>query len=165
LLAGKKKGHPKIESVLFELQEEYIKDRANAKKFAKKRALKVKEKDKITVFLISEAGKTVDAIDKKSLIKYGAEIIKSGDKVLQVDIPVNRIKKIADNVKGISFITLPDKPTPEGFQSEGVNLSGASVYHSAGYTGSGVKVAIIDSGFRPYRRARGKERSGCNGFL
>jgi subtilisin family serine protease len=50
-------------------------------------------------------------------------------------------------VEGISFIKLPDKPHPDFIQSQGVGLTGASSYHSAGYTGSGVKVAIIDGGF------------------
>ncbi|MCJ7541261.1 MAG: S8 family serine peptidase, partial [Desulfobacterales bacterium] len=32
--------------------------------------------------------------------------------------------------------------------SEGVNLTGANTYHNAGYNGSGVKVAVIDVGFK-----------------
>ena len=57
------------------------------------------------------------------------------------------LETIADNVKGISFIKLPDRAIPSAIESEGVDLTGASSYHSAGYTGAGVKVAVIDIGF------------------
>jgi subtilisin family serine protease len=65
---------------------------------------------------------------------------------MKVKAPINMLTTIADNVKGVSFIKMPDKLIPV-VESEGVDLSEASSYHSAGYNGSGVKVAIIDVGF------------------
>src|SRR3990172_1861233 len=145
-MVSEKKGiHPKLESVLTELQEEYEKNTVTGQEFAMKRDIRVKDQDKVTVFLISEIGQTTDAIDKKLLRAYGANIIKSADNVLKADVPINRLRKIAD-VKAISYIRLPDRPVPLT-QSQGVSLTGASSYHSAGYTGSGVKVAVIDLGF------------------
>ncbi|OGW16425.1 MAG: hypothetical protein A3G93_01240, partial [Nitrospinae bacterium RIFCSPLOWO2_12_FULL_45_22] len=145
-MVSEKKGiHPKLESVLTELQEEYEKNTVTGQEFAMKRDIRVKDQDKVTVFLISEIGKTTDAIDKKLLRAYGANIIKSADNVLKADVPINRLRQIAD-VKAISYIRLPDRPVPLT-QSQGVSLTGASSYHSAGYTGSGVKVAVIDLGF------------------
>ncbi|OGW17775.1 MAG: hypothetical protein A3G93_14935, partial [Nitrospinae bacterium RIFCSPLOWO2_12_FULL_45_22] len=138
--------HPKLESVLTELQEEYEKNTVTGQEFAMKRDIRVKDQDKVTVFLISEIGQTTDAIDKKLLRAYGANIIKSADNVLKADVPINRLQQIADKVKGISYIRLPDRPVPLT-QSQGVSLTGASSYQSAGYTGSGVKVAVIDGDF------------------
>ena len=143
----KKKVYPKMESVLYELAEKYKNGQVKLEELAKKRAINIKDKKKITVFLISEIGKTADAIARKFLRAYGAQIIKSGDKVIKANVPVNKLKQIAANVRGISFIKLPDKPLPLEFESEGVSLTGASSFHSYGYTGSGVKVAIIDLGF------------------
>jgi len=78
---------------------------------------------------------------------YGAEIIKTAENVSKIKAPINMLKAIADNVKGVSFIQLPDKPIPLIVESEGVALTEASLYHSEGYTGTGVKVAVIDGGF------------------
>ncbi|GAI98980.1 unnamed protein product, partial [marine sediment metagenome] len=86
-------------------------------------------------------------IDETSLQAYGAEVIKSADNVWKARVPINILETIADNVEGVSFIKLPDRAIPLAIESEGVGLTGASSYHSAGYTGSGVKVAVIDSGF------------------
>lgn len=147
IAAKKKKVHPKMESVLYELAEEYKNGQVKLKQFAKKRVINIKDKNTITVFLILKTGGNADAIARKSLRDYGAQIIKSGDKVIKANVPINKLKQIAAHARGISFIKLPDKPIPLVFQSEGVSLTGASSFHSAGYRGSGVKVAIIDLGF------------------
>lgn len=140
----KKAMHPKIEGVLTDLQGENKKGVMAAQAFAQGKNIKMDDQDKITVFLISEIGTTVDRV---SLQTYGGEIIKSADSLSKARVPINMLKTIADDVKGISFIKLPDRPIPLAIQSEGVGLIGASSYHSAGYTGSGIKVAIIDGGF------------------
>jgi len=143
--SGKETKHPKLESILERLQEEYEKSPMAAQEFSQERDIRIKD-EKVTVFLFSETGRP-DAIDKNALQAHGAEIVKQGDSIMKVKVPINRLKQIADNVKGISFIKLPDKPMPLAYQSEGVSLTGASFYQSAGYTGSGVKVAVIDLGF------------------
>jgi len=141
------KGHPKIESILTQLLEEHIKEgRAVSKEFAKGHGIEMDQQGMITVFILPEVGKTKEAIDVEALKSYGCEIIKSGDYVIKARVPISMLEEIADMVKGISFIKLPDKPHAD-VVSEGVNLTGAFSYHSANNTGSGVKVAIIDSGF------------------
>ena len=141
-----KKGdiHSKISSRLWQLGKGYENRTMSAQAYAQSRNLRTESPDKITVYLISEPG---TIIDEGSLQAYGAEIIKSADNVWKVRAPINMIEAIADNVKGISFIKLPDRAKPSAIQSEGVGLTGATNYHSVGYTGSGVKVAVIDMGF------------------
>ena len=147
LLQEKIKIHPKVDGILWELYEESRKGVEAAKSFSKKRGLKIDEKNKITVFLISEEGKTVAAIDRNSIRAYGGEIIKSGNKVMKARIPINMIENIAKNVKGFSFITLPDTTKQFGGTSEGVQLTGATFYHNEGIIGSNVKIAVLDEEF------------------
>ena len=144
MVVEKKNIHPKIESCLQKLEKEYKKSAVAAKAFAQSRNIRIEYQNKVTVYLISEPGTTVDEL---TLQPYGAEIIKRADNVSKIKAPINMLKAIADNVKGVSFIQLPDKPIPLVVESEGVALTEASLYHSEGYTGSGVKVAVIDGGF------------------
>ncbi|MFC1882956.1 S8 family serine peptidase, partial [Thermodesulfobacteriota bacterium] len=141
-----KKGgiHPKLSSRLWESKKEYETRAMAAQAYAQSMNLRTESPDKITVYLISEPG---TIIDEGSLQAYGAEIIKSADNVWKVRAPINMLETIADNVEGIAFIKLPDRDIPSAIESEGVGLTGASPYHSAGYTGAGVKVAVIDLGF------------------
>ena len=136
--------HPKMTSRLEKLGKEFKKSETAARLFAVKRNMRIDKKNKIIVYVISDP-KT--HIDEATLESFGAKVIKRSDTVLKIKAPVDMLKTIADSVKGISFIKLPDSPLPLAVESEGVGLTGASDYHISGYTGSGVKVAIIDSGF------------------
>jgi subtilisin family serine protease len=136
--------HQKLESVLSRLEKEYRKGTPYAQRFAAERKVIIEDRDTITVFILFRETKSVDI---KGLEAYGAEIIKSADNVVKAKVPIGMLTNIADNIEGIAFIKLPDKPVPQAIQSEGVNLINVSSYISSGYTGSGVKVAIIDLGF------------------
>ena len=139
--------HPKLESLLMQLKSRFEEGRTAGEKFAEASDLKIKEGDMITVFIIAEPGKTADDIDKDALKALGGRIIKSSENVTKADVPISMLTEIADKVSGIGYIKLPDRPSPLAYQSEGVVLSGAFSYHSDGYTGLGVKVAVIDLGF------------------
>jgi subtilisin family serine protease len=141
---AKENNHPKMASCLKKLEAEYEKGAMAARLFAQGRNIKIKDPDKITVFLMNEPGTTVD---KMSLQALGGKIVKRADHVSKVTAPISMLTAIADTVRGISFIKLPDRLMPADVQSEGVNLTSASSYHSSGYTGSGVNIAVIDVGF------------------
>src|SRR3989338_6540580 len=148
-LNGKKNMYPKLESILNDLHEEFqTKGMTAAQEFARKKSMPLKDgEENVIVFLYAEAGKTTKDIDRTALSDHGAEVIKSTEKIMKVSVPVEKLKEISNNVTAISFIKLPDKPVPQTI-SEGVSVSGANIYHAAGFTGSGVKVAVIDSGFK-----------------
>lgn len=76
---------------------------------------------------------------------------------LRVLAPVALLRDIA-NLPAVRRVRLPYRPQPLSVISQGVALTGANVWHSAGYLGSGVKVAVIDVGFQDYdeRRAAGE---------
>jgi len=141
---AKENVHPKMASCLKKLEIEHEKGGMAARRFATGRNIKIKDPDKITVYLMNEPGTTVDKISLQAL---GCEIVKRSGHVSKVKAPINMLTAIADNVRGISFIKLPVRLIPADIESEGVNLTSASSYHSSGYTGSGVKVAVIDVGF------------------
>jgi uncharacterized repeat protein (TIGR01451 family) len=52
----------------------------------------------------------------------------------------------------VALVRLPARPFPEAVD-EGVAATGADVWHAAGFDGTGVKVAIIDLGFKGYASA------------
>jgi len=141
---AKENVHPKMASCLKKLEVEYEKAAMAARLFAQGRNLKIKNREEITVFLMNEPGTSIDEAELQAL---GGKIIKRAGHVSKVTVPVNMLTAIADNVRGLSFIKLPDRLIPVDVQSEGVNLTSASSYHSSGYTGSGVNIAIIDIGF------------------
>ncbi|MBW2641334.1 MAG: S8 family serine peptidase [Deltaproteobacteria bacterium] len=141
---SKENVHPKMASCLKKLEIEYEKGGMAARRFATGRNIKIKDPDKITVFLMNEPGTTMDEM---SLQAFGGEIIKRFGNVSKVTAPIPMLTPIADTVKEISFIKLPDRLIPVAVESEGVDLTSASSYHSSGYTGSGINVAVIDVGF------------------
>ncbi|MBC8391430.1 MAG: S8 family serine peptidase, partial [Deltaproteobacteria bacterium] len=144
MVVKKKDIHPKLQSSLWELRKNHEKGVKSFQTFAQSRKIIIENENKVTVYLFSEPGTN---INETSLQAYGAEIIKRADNVLKARVHVNLLEVIADNVDGVSFIRFPDRVIPFAVESEGVGLTGASSYHSAGYIGSGVKVAVIDLGF------------------
>ncbi len=141
------KGHPRIESALFDLQQKYLlHGKAVSEAFARQRDLRMDTQDKITVFILPKAGETKDTIDVEALKAFGGQVVKSGDAVIKAKVPVLLLDQIADRVKGVNFIKQPDRPNIE-IVSEGVSLTGASLYQASGYRGQNVSVAIIDLGF------------------
>lgn len=147
VLAIDGKGHPKLESALMDLQQKYLLGgRELSRSFARRYDLRVDDQDKITVFILPEAGETKESIDLDTLRAYGGEIVKSGHSVVKAKVPIAFLESIADQVQGIGFIKRPDRPYVE-VVSEGVSLTGASFYQASGYGGQNVKVAVIDLGF------------------
>ena len=138
----RKTSHPKIQSMLEQRQQGHREAQA-----AQGLQPLSASPEMITVFIIAEPGKMADTIDQEALKAYGAEIIKSAGGTLKAKVPIDLISQIADSVKGISFIQLPDKPASQAITSEGVALTKASIFSNQGYTGAGVKVAVIDLGF------------------
>ena len=141
------KGHPKIESSLFDLQQRYLLHGKEASRaLALQRDFRIDAQDRVTVFILPRAGETKEAIDTEALRAYGGEVIKAGQSVIKAKVPVFLLDQIADHVKGVNFIKRPDRPYAE-VVSEGVGLTGASLYQASGFAGQNTKVAVIDLGF------------------
>jgi len=167
-----KKYHPKLESILGRLVEEYSQSRIAMQRFAKQRSISL-ENDQVRVILVPLPGKDASVIDQASLVSCGAVIEAVSKHLIRIRVSVSRLEEIANKTEGVSFIRLPYKPLPAqseeetgsmlpfsfdnkkldvgksilGIASEGVGLTGASDYHDLGYKGQGTKIAVIDIGF------------------
>jgi len=141
---AKKNSHPKMSSHLEKLEKEYYAGAGAQRMFAQSMNTSFHDSDKVTVYLMSEPGTDVD---EDALYNLGAQIIKRSDNVSKAKVPLDMLTTIADTVNGILFMKAPDKLIPVAVTSEGVDLTGADAYHNAGYTGSGVKIAVLDVGF------------------
>jgi hypothetical protein len=144
-----KKYHPKMESVLGVLLEKFSKSRATSQVFAHEVHIPLQD-DQVTVILVPSPGKGSSTIDQTQLTSYGTRIEARSRHLIRVRIPLSSLKKIADEVAGISYIRVPYTPYPPPtlITSQGVALIGAQLYHDLGYNGQNTKIALIDLGFR-----------------
>jgi len=166
-----KKYHPKLESVLGRLAEEYSQSRTAAQRLAVQRSIPL-EDDQVRVILVPPSEEDASTIDQLALVSYGVTIEAISRHLIRARIPISLLEEIADKAEGISYIRLPYKPSSDmsseefikasnslrgsqvypqqvslGVISEGVELTGASTYHDSGYKGQNTKVAVIDIGF------------------
>jgi len=68
---------------------------------------------------------------------------------VQALVPITALRQVAAWPE-VRWVRLPYRPLPLAVTSQGVAYTGADDWHSAGYSGSGVKVAVFDVGFAGY---------------
>jgi len=105
--------------------------------------------DKIKIIL-----ETSKDLDPDTIKRYGGRLFKQRANLAVVEIPAGMTEAMVNDIEDIKHARLPLKFFPTVVTSEGVSLTGAIDYHDAGYTGQGVKVAVIDSGFKGLSDAR-----------
>jgi len=102
----------------------------------------------VTVVLEPQAGRggpsTVAALSSLGVSKSA---IDESTSLVKVTIPLSELASLASQLAGVSFLRAPYIPFTLGTPTEGTAAIGATAYHSAGITGAGVKVAVIDLGF------------------
>lgn len=90
-----------------------------------------------------------DANDISSQIRnHDARVLRRRGTTVVVEVSINRLEQMVTDVDAIEFAGLPPRIIPLEEVSEGVDIAGATILHNYGYTGSGVKIAIIDPGFK-----------------
>ncbi|MDR2425724.1 MAG: S8 family serine peptidase [Endomicrobium sp.] len=103
--------------------------------------------EKIDVLFYPEDNNS-DKIDTFFFKSRAIEYIKSRN-FLSAKIPVNVIEQL-DQIKGVKYIGLNKKAKALEIVSEGRDAVNASVYTYNNIDGSGIKIAIIDIGFKGY---------------
>ena len=107
---------------------------------------------------VTAAGGTVDA---------------TAGRLIQARITTDRLAAVAQS-SAVSEVRAPALHVADSITGEGVAAINAPAWHSAGFTGSGVKVGIIDLGFAGYQALLGTElpasvttetEAGCVGHL
>ncbi len=82
-------------------------------------------------------------------------VVRTGDAHVKAVVPIAALDRVA-KLPGVSLVRGTIRPREKSL-TEGCALTGACRWHAAGFTGQGVKVAVIDTGFAglPDRQAAG----------
>ena len=139
------KQHSKLVSVLDELARlGAAGEWSRATTFASQRGLDVRGRQ-VQVVLEGPEGGTTDLVSLAQ--SMGLTVQTSYRNWVRVLAPVAALQEVA-SLPAVQQVRLPYRPQPMVTVSQGVALTGANAWHAAGYTGSGVKVAVIDLGFQ-----------------
>jgi len=150
---GPSRNNPKLESSLNQLLEEHRREGlAKAQDFATTHMM-VLDDDRVQVVIIT----TQDAISdlKEAVEALGGEYQSHYEALLQALVPIDALELLAERAD-VRVVREPRRPillAPMQVGSkttEGVAASNASAWHTAGYDGTGVRVAVIDGGFTGY---------------
>ena len=128
-------GPPNIESALWELA---------APSAAK--PTRAKAGSDVVVILVPAAG-VAATIDTTALAALGVEILARSKSLMRVSVPAASLRAVSE-LPSVAFVRRPHRPHAQQTLSEGVDLIRAFENHAAGAKGQGVKVAIIDGGFK-----------------
>jgi len=107
----------------------------------------------LTVIVESASGQKAAA--QRALAAHGARVLATHGRLIRAAVPVGRLGELA-GLPGIDFVRRPMTPQTCAI-SQGVAETGADIWQTAGWTGAGVKVGIIDAGFTGYPGKLGTE--------
>ena len=80
--------------------------------------------------------------------QWGGRILSKLPKLISASVPFDQVQSIAESLEHVRFARLPLKFFPAAISGEGVDLVGTLAHHRRGMTGQGVKVTVIDVGFK-----------------
>ena len=103
--------------------------------------------DSVVVILVPQLGQASASIDTSSLAALGGRVLAQSKSLMRVLVPAAALVAVAE-LPGVRFVRRPYRPHVQQTRSEGVSRIGALANHSAGVKGQGVKVAVIDGGFK-----------------
>ena len=136
---------PQLSSELFQLYDVFTSN-GDFVQFAKKRNLKVIDKS-VVVTLQPQSGYTTADI-ANGLSEYNVVIEAQASRSMRCQIPINQLREVASEVRGIRFISNLIQPITDAVDGEGTYLMNADTWQGEGVDGSGVQVAIVDGGFQ-----------------
>ena len=128
-------GPPNIESALWDLA---------APSAAK--PTRAADGPRVVVILVPAAGLSA-TIDTTSFAAFGVEILAQSKSLMRVSVPTAALRAVAE-LPSVAFVRRPYRPHAQQTLSAGVALIRAPENHAAGAKGQGVKVAVIDGGFK-----------------
>lgn len=88
-----------------------------------------------------------DTIAEQSVLALGGQVTGQSKSLMRVKLPLVRLEEAAQQIGGVAFIRPPLRPAEYAVESEAIALTGADAWHTAGFDGAGVNVAVIDGGF------------------
>ncbi len=133
------------ESTIYENKKKLRLDAASLKKQFKRDTKNIK--------LIINTSKDINGLSDK-LKTFGVRTIKSWDNMAAVEVPAENLEKMFNEIESIKTARLPRRVFPQDVQSEGVAVTDSNDFHNIDYFGEGVKVAVIDVGFKGLTEAQ-----------
>lgn len=103
--------------------------------------LGVDDKFEVDLIPVSKKGFSVE-----KLMKLGLEVVRHRKHSTTVNVSIDQIAKLPEIVDGLASIEVPCPAVP--MSGEGVQVSGATIAQTKGARGQGVKVGVIDIGFK-----------------
>ncbi len=92
---------------------------------------------------------TGDTDDLSNMVEnYGGKILRKRPNFMAVEVPVDKAEQLIKESSSIEYARLPFKFFPAEKITEGVNLTGANLFRDTIYRGAGVKIAVLDVGFK-----------------
>ena len=122
--------------------------------------------EQIHVVLVTAEGSTAEI--KEWLLLSGATGVISAGNLVEAYVSLEMLKTVGTDER-VVFVRKPlyyqPGPEPEPsfvtkagtYQTQGVAAMNAGAWHSAGYSGEGLRVAIIDNGFEGYNGLLGSD--------
>ncbi|MCK5582079.1 MAG: S8 family serine peptidase, partial [Candidatus Omnitrophica bacterium] len=161
---GDKEIHPTLSSTINELISIWKTNPDQLQSYAFSQGLTFQD-DLVSVMLILET-EEISAAVKQYVQKFGGEVTSAYKNWVDATIPIGALEEVS-NFNGISFVRAPipvvpidsiQAPINRGifagtYTSQGVAASNANAWHTAGFTGQGVNVAVLDS-FKDYATAQ-----------
>lgn len=116
------------------------------RQFAKQSKLKLID-DRVIVTILTKPGIIAADINATNLEAFGSIIQAKSKHSMRVEIPIGELENVSSAIKELGEIYPLITPKEDTIISEGIALMNAEQWQTAGYEGSGVKVAVIDGGF------------------
>jgi hypothetical protein len=85
--------------------------------------------------------------------RLGGRVETSYGRLLEVVVPRASLHELTRD-RSVRYAREPLRPVAEAVRGEGIAATGARGWHRAGLRGAGVKVAVVDLGFRGWRDSR-----------
>gem|GEM_PF-1909479 len=144
------KGHPKLESVLWELSA--TRQGRDASAFASESVVDLTD-GRARVIIEAAPGHSAEAAAAAESL--GVQVETTYQDLLQVVAPVSMLTALAED-PSVRLVRRSAKPVL-AVVTEGTGLIGADAWNTGGWTGAGVKVAVLDLGFHGYVSLLGTE--------
>ena len=103
--------------------------------------------DTVVVILVPHLGQVSASIDMSSLAALGGRVLAQSKNLMRVSVPASSLLAVSE-LPGVRFVRRPHRPHAQQTWSEGGRLIKAYDNYFEGVRGQGVKVAIIDEGFK-----------------
>ncbi|MBN2198718.1 MAG: S8 family serine peptidase [Candidatus Aminicenantes bacterium] len=165
LSAEVEKGDPKIEHALFMFHKIFqTQGLEKAREFAEHRRMDL-EDDRVLVLVESHASPAAEMggdpvpFIMGQIAFLGGDVKTRYEGQVEARMPAAGLLELAANPL-VKFVRLPLKPQPLAVTSEGVSLTGANLWHDLEpyrTASSGLKVCILDLGFKDYASLLGTE--------